>query len=111
MKQKKVVWLSILLSAGAISGCVATPNRSVDPAGAVTTTVAHSARVGATGPLVDHHQHLLSPAAVPLFSGSEPKPVQIPGEVAELLRRREAAWNNAAALTELYTEDAIVVEL
>ncbi len=66
------------------------------------------------GPAVDHHQHLLSPAAARLLNAVEgsvdQKPVELPAEVSELLRQREAAWNDAKALSSLYSEDAIVVE-
>jgi predicted TIM-barrel fold metal-dependent hydrolase len=98
----------ILAGAAGIIGCASTASRQAGEASTIATTP--TARAGATGPRVDHHQHLLSPATAALFTPNEPKVVQVPDEVAELLRRRETAWNNAAALAELYTEDAIVVE-
>lgn len=66
------------------------------------------------GPAVDHHQHLLSAAGAALlerFEGGGPlAPVALPSEVADLLKRRSDAWNDAAALAEIYAEDAILLE-
>lgn len=74
-------------------------------------TAAFAARLG---PAVDHHQHLLSPAGAALlekFEGGGPlTPISIPSDIADLLSRRAAAWNDAAALAEIYTEDAILLE-
>jgi predicted TIM-barrel fold metal-dependent hydrolase len=66
------------------------------------------------GPAVDHHQHLLSPAGAALLErfegGGALDPVAVPSEVADLLKRRSEVWNDAAALAEIYAEDAILVE-
>lgn len=53
-------------------------------------------------PLADHHQHLLSPAG----ADSKLPATELPEELARLMRDRELRWNNAASLTELFTEDA-----
>jgi hypothetical protein len=58
-------------------------------------------RIGRIGPRVDHHQHFLSPQLAPLMETlerGEPHRVELPPEIADLLRRRAAAWNDAAAL-------------
>ncbi|HYC62931.1 MAG TPA: amidohydrolase family protein [Thermoanaerobaculia bacterium] len=59
-------------------------------------------------PAVDHHQHLLSPAGAALVNRILP-PVGLPEPLASLLSARVTAWNNAAALRDLYTEDALVL--
>lgn len=109
--------LIILLTAAVIAGCASTQNGAVASPEAIATPVqpTRAPEPGgtvATGPVVDHHQHLLSPQAAALFTASEGEagPVRVPVEVTELLRRRAAAWNSAAALAELYTEDALLVE-
>lgn len=64
-----------------------------------------------TGPRVDHHQHLLSPELAPLMERAErgeTKPVELPPEIADLVQRRAAAWNDAAALAPLYADDAML---
>ena len=64
-------------------------------------------------PLVDHHQHLLSPSSaafVNRFDGPKIPDVSLPPELAELLRQRAAAWNDADALARLHTANAILVQ-
>lgn len=63
-------------------------------------------------PVADHHQHLLSPAAAAFLLGSTEgeQKVVMPAEVAMLLARRAAAWNNATALLALYAEDALLLD-
>jgi predicted TIM-barrel fold metal-dependent hydrolase len=57
---------------------------------------------------------MLSPASAALlekFEGGGPfTPVAVPADVADLLKRRTAAWNDAAALADLYAEDAVLLE-
>ncbi len=74
-------------------------------------TGAEPAPAPSTGPKVDHHQHLLSPQLAPLMETmerGEAKPVELPPAIADLLRRRTAAWNDAAALAPLYAEQALL---
>ena len=74
-------------------------------------TGAESAPAPPTGPKVDHHQHLLSPQLAPLMETLErgdPRPVTLPPAIADLLRRRAAAWNDAAALAPLYADQALL---
>ncbi|HMI41576.1 MAG TPA: amidohydrolase family protein [Sphingomicrobium sp.] len=85
----------------ALQGCAATPlPKPTNPA--VETHVV---------PLVDHHQHLVSPAAA---SGDYPPPlaeVKLPSELADLISRREKAGRDAKALADLYTEDAVALNM
>ena len=72
---------------------------------------AASAAAPSTGPKVDHHQHLLSPQLAPLMETlerGEPKTAELPPAIADLLRRRTTAWNDAAALAPLYAEQALL---
>ena len=60
-------------------------------------------------PLADHHKHLISAEAA---RGSYPLPVAevaLPAELAQLLARRQAAWNDPGRLAALYSEDAVVL--
>lgn len=66
-----------------------------------------------TGPKVDHHQHLLSPELAPVMERAErgeAKPVELPPEIADLVRRREAAWNDADALARLYADEVLLTQ-
>lgn len=63
-----------------------------------------------TRPAVDHHQHLLSPAAAALNDEGPLAAVVLPPELDRLLRGREAGWNKAAALAGLYAGDAVVFD-
>ncbi len=58
-------------------------------------------------PLVDHHQHLLSPAAAALQNETFPPAVLPPG-LTRLVRERAHAWNDKNALAQLYTKDSLV---
>src|SRR5688572_26598278 len=74
-------------------------------------TGAEPASAPSTGPKVDHHQHLLSPQLAPLMETlerGEPKTAELPPAIADLLRRRTTAWNDAAALAPLYAEQALL---
>jgi hypothetical protein len=61
-------------------------------------------------PLVDHHRHLQSPAAAQLGLELPMPTIDVPQAVAELLDRRALRWNDAAALAELYTEQATLFD-
>jgi predicted TIM-barrel fold metal-dependent hydrolase len=61
-------------------------------------------------PVADHHQHLWSPRSA--MQGTEAlPPVELPAELAALLRRRAELWRDLDALKELYTPDAVAVGL
>ena len=64
------------------------------------------------GPKVDHHQHLLSPQAAEFLASEDSgaKVTTLPDQIAELLRRRTAAWNKPAELEPLYSEGAVLTE-
>lgn len=57
-------------------------------------------------PLVDYHQHLMSPANAELVNGESLPPVTLPAELATFLQKRETEWNDKEALAALYTEDS-----
>ena len=57
-------------------------------------------------PSADHHQHLLSPAAAELSSRPALRAIELPPDLARLLAQRGERWRDAAALKELYTDDA-----
>jgi predicted TIM-barrel fold metal-dependent hydrolase len=77
-----------------------------------TLLIVVSARAADTkplAPLVDHHQHLLSPAAAAMMSPPLLPPITLPPELAALLVKHEQAWSDKAALGALYTADALVL--
>lgn len=63
-----------------------------------------------SGPVADHHQHLISPAAAK--RGNEPAlpAIALPEDLARLLRLREERWNDKTTLAELLTEEAVVLD-
>jgi predicted TIM-barrel fold metal-dependent hydrolase len=66
-------------------------------------------RVAPVAPIVDYHQHLVSPAGAALLNHLSPS-VELPQDVARLLHRVEDGWNDKAALADLYTEDSLVLD-
>lgn len=60
-------------------------------------------------PLVDHHQHLLSPQAAVLLNTPR-QSGELPAGVAEVLRAHEANWDQAGPLAALYSEDAVALD-
>ena len=72
-------------------------------------TSAATAREQPVVPLVDHHKHLISAEAA---RDAYPPPVaevQLPPALSELLRKRQAAWDDAAALAPLFTDDVVAL--
>ena len=78
------------------------------PALAQGSPSAAAARSVVNGPLVDHHQHLLSPTAAQRLAPPAFEAVQLPPELAAVLSERARVWNDPAALERLYTEDAML---
>src|SRR5215207_5710316 len=60
-------------------------------------------------PLVDHHQHLFSAAKARVVYDPPLPAVTLPAELADLLRAREAAWNNKQTLGGLFVEDVLML--
>jgi predicted TIM-barrel fold metal-dependent hydrolase len=84
-------------------------------AATATLLLAVAARVGAQpieflAPAVDHHQHLLSPAAAELWSDRPLPVVELPGELAALLAGLERSWNDESGLAPLYAPDSVLIE-
>lgn len=61
-------------------------------------------------PKADHHAHLLSPAGAKLVNDPPLPAVELPADLARLLREREKGWNDKAALARLVTEDSLVLD-
>lgn len=66
---------------------------------------------GSLVPVADHHQHLLSPASAKLVRNTPPPAVELPADLARLLREREKGWNDQPAIARLYTEDSLILEI
>jgi predicted TIM-barrel fold metal-dependent hydrolase len=61
-------------------------------------------------PVIAHHQHLMSPTWREASLPPPTTPIELPGELAQVLRERERiAGNNDP--TDIYTEDALIVEM
>lgn len=63
----------------------------------------------APAPIIDHHQHLLSPAASEHLTRPTPPEIAVPGAIGQVIAQRAEHWNNAAALRAIYTDDAIML--
>jgi uncharacterized protein len=61
-------------------------------------------------PKADHHAHLLSPAGAKLVNDPPLPAVELPADLARLLRDRESGWNDEKALARLVTEDSLVLD-
>jgi predicted TIM-barrel fold metal-dependent hydrolase len=59
-------------------------------------------------PQVDHHQHLLSPTLARRLL-EVPAAIELPPELHRRFREGLPRFNDAAALAELYTEDAVLI--
>jgi predicted TIM-barrel fold metal-dependent hydrolase len=69
-----------------------------------TTALTTSAE---TVPLVDHHQHLLSPAGVAILTPPLLPEIRLPETLVPLVRERMRRWNDQKALAELYSENSL----
>ncbi|HXG99818.1 MAG TPA: amidohydrolase family protein [Sphingomicrobium sp.] len=58
-------------------------------------------------PIVDHHQHLLSPAGADLVN-PKATAIAVPSEIGRLLEERARRWEDKAGLAKLYTDDALI---
>lgn len=61
-------------------------------------------------PVADHHNHLMSPTAVKLVNDPPLPEIELPAELAGLLRAKEKGWNDKAALEKLYMEDSLIFD-
>jgi predicted TIM-barrel fold metal-dependent hydrolase len=62
-----------------------------------------------SGPLIDYHQHLFSPAIAKLLSDGTVSPVTPPGELEGLITARARANRDDMVLEQLYTQDAVML--
>ena len=62
-----------------------------------------------TVPLVDHHQHLFSPATVALVSPKPLPPIALLPALANLVSARGRVPQTAATLREVYTDNAVLM--
>ena len=61
-----------------------------------------------SGPLIDYHQHLFSPAIANLLSDGTVSPVSPPQELERLIAARAWANRDDMVLEQLYTPDAVM---
>ncbi len=61
-------------------------------------------------PLVDHHQHLTSPAAQRLLAPASQPEVPLPAPLAQLLQKRADFWDKPEAIRELFTDDVVALD-
>jgi predicted TIM-barrel fold metal-dependent hydrolase len=115
---KRILSLALMLSIAlplAVQG--QTPRNQATQAG-TTRSVSNTTRQStsnaqqATAPLVDYHTHIWSLNARTLVSEPLLPIIKLPDELARLLKDKED-WDNEknrAALTDIYTEDTLVLD-
>lgn len=64
-----------------------------------------------TAPLVDHHQHLMSPAAAATVNDLPELAEPLPPVIADLLARRAAAWRDPERLAALYLPQSSALDV
>ena len=100
-----------MLAALASAACAPATSNVATPASASTqstlSTPGSSARASIV-PRIDHHKHLMGPGALGGDTRALLPAVAVPDDVAGLLRRLEERYNDAAAIRELYTENAVL---
>lgn len=112
MIDKVLISRTILMGLMLLAGCSTPANELLSAGGSANAESLPAARdkaapAAAFGPLVDHHLHLLSPAAAAFITPPLLPEIGVPAEFATLLRDRERHWNNEGALASLYTENAL----
>lgn len=109
MKPTMALTALTLLAAGCARGPgpVSSPSPGASPAQASAPAVKERSEIVA---LVDHHQHLVSPAGVAWLNRAPLPADALPADLTRLLRERAERWNDATRLAELYTEDSLVLD-
>lgn len=106
------VKLRAILLALVLPGCAAPSglagelaiNRPLAQASAAGASAGTPQAQGRLAPLVDHHQHLLSPAS----AEARLPATRLPEPLSRFLRERELRWNDSAGLVKLFVEGAVL---
>lgn len=61
-------------------------------------------------PLVDHHQHFLSAEGAAMINAAPELSAPLPTQIAQLLERRAAGWDDSDALAPLFVPDALAFD-
>lgn len=97
------LWASVLL----VTGCAGGGAGEMSPHPQSAVVGRSKAQIV---PLVDHHQHLLSPAAADLVNYPPLPLIKLPADLARLLGERTRRWNDTSALAKLYAENALAFD-
>ena len=65
---------------------------------------------GISAPLVDHHQHLFSPAKAKTVYDLPLTAIELPAELAGLVNERVHNWNNKSSLETLFIENSLYLD-
>jgi len=76
----------------------------------IAVMAAMATLAAAQQPAADHHTHIMSPTAVKLVNDPPLPEIELPADLARLLRAKENGWQDKAALAGLYTEDSVVFD-
>lgn len=109
---RSTVCLSMMLASAAVSGCALYPSRhevSIAEAHDAVSSSVQWVKEFRPVPIVDHHQHLLSPALASRLSEVTEPAITPPPEIGDLLRRRAEKAADPAGLRPLFTADAVAL--
>lgn len=94
-----------------LAGCAHPASVIADSTGrSATAPIAAPQELNRLIPIVDHHQHLLSPVAVAQDRQRLSPEIEVPADIAQLLQRRAEFSASAAALTDIFTRNALFLD-
>jgi len=94
----------LFIAAAAVLVVAYAAGQSHDRAAATTVEASSTPLV----PVVDHHQHLLSPALAAALLSPVPATIGLPPELQRRFRTGAPKHNDSAAIADFYTEDAVL---
>jgi predicted TIM-barrel fold metal-dependent hydrolase len=110
MKPRIASFALVLLAAGCARSTAPGGKAALEPAApTATSTPAAAAQPAGLVALVDHHQHLVSPTGAEWLNRGLSPDIELPEDLARLLRQRAERWNDKTAIAELYTEDSLAL--
>ena len=102
-----ILFLATACAQGTAPGSKAALGAGAPAATSAPTTAAQ--QPDAVVALVDHHQHLVSPAGAEWLNRRLLPTDELSEDLARLLRQRAERWNDRTALADLYTEDSLAL--
>jgi predicted TIM-barrel fold metal-dependent hydrolase len=107
---QRLIWVAAIAALGACGTVNSVAPDTQYSALSASPREAESDLLNSVVPQVDHHKHLMGPAITEIASGEPIAPqIEVPTDIARLLRARETAWNDQEALLSVFSESAVVL--